>query len=194
MCFSFSQGAFDRNVVKLFFKSRFSINASEEDLQGTAVAPSDRPHDNMTWCLMEQSSAVKLMKETGDRRPVHLMKRSSFFQPAPKEHWLKWEMSGVHLVSIRSFMSPSRFELTGLSTQPGLHRDSRGRQQYFKWNQGYPVNVCKCVLILHHQSYNTQSSVCLRCFFTPGPFKPIEEAISCSFLSNLSCWAAQGRS
>lgn len=27
---------------------------------------------------------------------------------------------------------------------PGLHGDSRGRQQYFKWNQGYPVDVCVC--------------------------------------------------
>lgn len=153
MCF------FSGNII-----SRFSITASEEDLQGTTAARSDRLHDNMTWCLMEQGSAVKLMKKTGDRRPVHLMKRSFFFQPAPKEHWLKWEMSGVHLVSISSFMSPSRFELTRLSTQPGLHSDSRGRQQYFKWNPGYPVNVC--LLIPNHQSYNT--ILCVHSpFFSP---------------------------
>lgn len=46
--FSLSQGAFDWNIINFFFKSCVSISASEEDLQGTTVAQSDRLHDSMT--------------------------------------------------------------------------------------------------------------------------------------------------
>ena len=64
---------------------------------------------------------------------------------------------------------------------PGLRGDSRGRQQYFKWNQGYPVDVCvcvclcvcarACVLTVNNQSANSESSVCVQQSLNSEHFK-----------------------
>lgn len=99
--------------------SNFSLHQQDSNRSGATCT--DRQHDGMTSCLKEPQCSETNENQTrlpGSRR------EAKAFPPTWPRGGLTEEMSGVHLASISSIMSPSGLELTGLSTEPRLHGDS----------------------------------------------------------------------
>lgn len=133
--------------------------------------------------LWKNRSAVKLMEtKAGCTDAVHDVMQRLFF-PAWPNGGLTEEMSGVHLASISSIMSPSGLELTGLSTEPRLQGDSERK------TAALPVESevsCKCLCS------HSQLSVLRHRVKPRDLFKLTEAAISWCFLSVRSCWSHTG--